>query len=110
MLFGVLLTKSSRQWLLVTLTTAVSIGNSTATVLVGIKDRVNIRMDKEIGADDTLITSVIVGDYTLDHMFMEGRFHCDDYWTVGVDNHAMGHFDSTTYRELERLLVQSAFD
>uniref|UniRef100_A0A915HHC9 Uncharacterized protein n=1 Tax=Romanomermis culicivorax TaxID=13658 RepID=A0A915HHC9_ROMCU len=75
-----------------------------------VKDRVNIGMGVEIGADDTLIVSVIVEDYALDHMFTKCRFHCDDYWTMGLDNGAISDFDFVTYQELERLLDQRAFD
>uniref|UniRef100_A0A915JLU9 Uncharacterized protein n=1 Tax=Romanomermis culicivorax TaxID=13658 RepID=A0A915JLU9_ROMCU len=75
-----------------------------------VQDRVNIGMGEKISANDTLIISVIIENYTLDHMFTEPGFHCNDYWTMGVDNGAIGHFDFTTYRELEQLFVESSFD
>uniref|UniRef100_A0A915KVE0 Uncharacterized protein n=1 Tax=Romanomermis culicivorax TaxID=13658 RepID=A0A915KVE0_ROMCU len=73
-------------------------------------DRMSIRMGEKIGSHDTLIVTIVVENYTLDHMFTEHGFHSKDYWTVGIDNGAIGHFDFTTYRELERLLVECAFD
>uniref|UniRef100_A0A915HTK2 Uncharacterized protein n=1 Tax=Romanomermis culicivorax TaxID=13658 RepID=A0A915HTK2_ROMCU len=73
-------------------------------------DRVDIRVCEKIGADDTLIISVILKDYTLDHMFTKRGFHCNDYWAMSVDNGTIGHFDFTTYPKLERLFVESAFD
>uniref|UniRef100_A0A915JJ87 Uncharacterized protein n=1 Tax=Romanomermis culicivorax TaxID=13658 RepID=A0A915JJ87_ROMCU len=38
-------------------------------------DGVDIRIDEKVGANDTLIVSVIVKDYTFDHMFTECGFH-----------------------------------
>uniref|UniRef100_A0A915L485 Uncharacterized protein n=1 Tax=Romanomermis culicivorax TaxID=13658 RepID=A0A915L485_ROMCU len=71
---------------------------------------VDIWMGEEIGADDTLIISVIIEDYALDHMFTEQGLHCNDYWTMSVDMGAIGHFDFTTDWELEQLFVESTFD
>uniref|UniRef100_A0A915KSI7 Uncharacterized protein n=1 Tax=Romanomermis culicivorax TaxID=13658 RepID=A0A915KSI7_ROMCU len=67
-------------------------------------------MGEKIGADDTLVVSIIVEDYALDHVFAERRFHCNDYWAMSVDDSAIGNFDFSTNWELERLLVQSPFD
>uniref|UniRef100_A0A915KH76 Uncharacterized protein n=1 Tax=Romanomermis culicivorax TaxID=13658 RepID=A0A915KH76_ROMCU len=80
------------------------------TELITLSDRVDIRMGEEISANDTLIISVVIEDYALGHMFTEHGFHCNDYWTMGVDNSPIGHFDFTTDRELERLFVKGAFD
>uniref|UniRef100_A0A915J6Z8 Uncharacterized protein n=1 Tax=Romanomermis culicivorax TaxID=13658 RepID=A0A915J6Z8_ROMCU len=74
------------------------------------QDCVDIRVCQKIGADDTLIVSVVFEDYTRDHMFTKRGFHCNDFWAIGVDNGAVGYFDFTTYRKLERLLVECAFD
>uniref|UniRef100_A0A915I6A8 Uncharacterized protein n=1 Tax=Romanomermis culicivorax TaxID=13658 RepID=A0A915I6A8_ROMCU len=74
-------------------------------VLIAANDGMNIGVGEKISTDDTLIVSVIVKNYTLDHMFTEWGFHCDDYWTVDIDNGAIGHFDFTTYRELEQFLL-----
>uniref|UniRef100_A0A915I353 Uncharacterized protein n=1 Tax=Romanomermis culicivorax TaxID=13658 RepID=A0A915I353_ROMCU len=74
------------------------------------KNGVDIRVGEKIGANDTLIISVIIENYTLDHTFTKGEFHCNDYWTMGLDNGAISHFDFTTDRELEPLPVESAFD
>uniref|UniRef100_A0A915HWV2 Uncharacterized protein n=1 Tax=Romanomermis culicivorax TaxID=13658 RepID=A0A915HWV2_ROMCU len=71
---------------------------------------VNIGMGEKISADDTLIVSIVIENYALDHMFTERGFHCDDDWTMGIDNSAIIHFDFTTDLELERLFVESAFD
>uniref|UniRef100_A0A915ID03 Uncharacterized protein n=1 Tax=Romanomermis culicivorax TaxID=13658 RepID=A0A915ID03_ROMCU len=57
-------------------------------------------MGQEIGADDTLIFSVVIEDYVFDHMFTECGFHCKDYWAMGVDKGAIGHFDFTTDQRL----------
>uniref|UniRef100_A0A915KIN5 Uncharacterized protein n=1 Tax=Romanomermis culicivorax TaxID=13658 RepID=A0A915KIN5_ROMCU len=73
-------------------------------------DRVNIGMGKKISADDTLIVSVIVENYTLDHMFTKHRFHRNDYEAMGIDDGTFGDFDFSTNQELKRLLVESAFD
>uniref|UniRef100_A0A915L8X6 Peptidase S1 domain-containing protein n=1 Tax=Romanomermis culicivorax TaxID=13658 RepID=A0A915L8X6_ROMCU len=70
-------------------------------------DRMDIRMGEEIGAHDTLIVSVIVEDYALDHMSTEHGLHCNGYWTMGVDNGAIGYFEFTTDLELEGLFVES---
>uniref|UniRef100_A0A915I4Z0 Uncharacterized protein n=1 Tax=Romanomermis culicivorax TaxID=13658 RepID=A0A915I4Z0_ROMCU len=67
-------------------------------------------MGKKIGADDTLIITVIIEDYALDHMIAEHRFHPEDHWAVGVENGAVGDFDFATYWELKRLPVECAFD
>uniref|UniRef100_A0A915I2J4 Uncharacterized protein n=1 Tax=Romanomermis culicivorax TaxID=13658 RepID=A0A915I2J4_ROMCU len=75
-----------------------------------VQNRVDIRVCEKVGAHDTLIISVIVGDYTFDHMFTERGFHCNNYWAMGVNNGAVGHFDFTTYWKLEQLLVECAFD
>uniref|UniRef100_A0A915K9I4 Uncharacterized protein n=1 Tax=Romanomermis culicivorax TaxID=13658 RepID=A0A915K9I4_ROMCU len=68
-------------------------------------DRVDIWMGEEIGAHDTLIVSVIMEDYA-----MERGLHCNGYWTMGVDNGAIGYFEFTTDLELERLFVESGVD
>uniref|UniRef100_A0A915IWR2 Uncharacterized protein n=1 Tax=Romanomermis culicivorax TaxID=13658 RepID=A0A915IWR2_ROMCU len=84
-----------------------SMGSAAAA---GIQNCVDIPVCEKIGADDTLIVSVVLEDYTLDHMFTEHGFHCNDYRAMGVYDGAVGHFDFTTYQKLERLLVESAFD
>uniref|UniRef100_A0A915JF08 Uncharacterized protein n=1 Tax=Romanomermis culicivorax TaxID=13658 RepID=A0A915JF08_ROMCU len=73
-------------------------------------DRVNIWMGQKIGVDYTLIVSIIIKNYTLDHMFTECGFHCNNYWTMGLDNGAIGHFDFTANWKLEQLFVESMFD
>uniref|UniRef100_A0A915JUE2 Uncharacterized protein n=1 Tax=Romanomermis culicivorax TaxID=13658 RepID=A0A915JUE2_ROMCU len=75
-----------------------------------VQNCVDIPVCQKIGADDTLIASVIVENYLLDHMFIQSGFHSDYYWAVGIDNGAVGYFYFTTYWELERLLVEGAFD
>uniref|UniRef100_A0A915HUL0 Uncharacterized protein n=1 Tax=Romanomermis culicivorax TaxID=13658 RepID=A0A915HUL0_ROMCU len=52
-------------------------------------DRMNMGVGEKICTDDTLIISVILKDYGLDHMFTKHGFHCDDYWTAGIDNGAI---------------------
>uniref|UniRef100_A0A915L920 Uncharacterized protein n=1 Tax=Romanomermis culicivorax TaxID=13658 RepID=A0A915L920_ROMCU len=86
------------------------IGLASSVTSSGCWDPVNIGMGEKIGADDTLVVSVVVENYALDHMFTERGFHCNNYWTMGVYNGAIGHFDFTTYRELEQLFVKGAFD
>uniref|UniRef100_A0A915J8Y3 Uncharacterized protein n=1 Tax=Romanomermis culicivorax TaxID=13658 RepID=A0A915J8Y3_ROMCU len=73
-------------------------------------DRMDIPMGEKVGANDTLIVSIIVEDYAFDHMFTERRFHCEDYWTMGINNGSISHFDFTTYPKLELLFVESGFD
>uniref|UniRef100_A0A915HK42 Uncharacterized protein n=1 Tax=Romanomermis culicivorax TaxID=13658 RepID=A0A915HK42_ROMCU len=66
-----------------------------------VKFKLILGMGENIGADDTLIISVVIKNYALDHMFTERGSHCNNYWTMGVDNGTMDHFNFTTDRELE---------
>uniref|UniRef100_A0A915J5H2 Uncharacterized protein n=1 Tax=Romanomermis culicivorax TaxID=13658 RepID=A0A915J5H2_ROMCU len=62
-----------------------------------VENCMNVGMLEEMGTDDTLIIIVIVQNYTLDHMFIEYRYHCDNNWAVGINDGAVRGFDFATY-------------
>uniref|UniRef100_A0A915KQZ3 Uncharacterized protein n=1 Tax=Romanomermis culicivorax TaxID=13658 RepID=A0A915KQZ3_ROMCU len=59
----------------------------------------DICVREKIGAHDTLIVSIIIEDYTLDHVFAECRFHCNDYCAMRVNNSAIGEFNFSANRQ-----------
>uniref|UniRef100_A0A915HWF4 Uncharacterized protein n=1 Tax=Romanomermis culicivorax TaxID=13658 RepID=A0A915HWF4_ROMCU len=78
-----------------------SANSVTSSRRAGVQNGLDIRMCEKIDADDTLILSVVVENYALDHMFTERRFHCNNHWTMSVDNSAIGNFDLSTNWELK---------
>uniref|UniRef100_A0A915JP00 Uncharacterized protein n=1 Tax=Romanomermis culicivorax TaxID=13658 RepID=A0A915JP00_ROMCU len=59
-------------------------------------------MGKDLSTDDTLIFIVLIVNYTFDpNMFTESGFHCEDNWTVGINDGAVSDFDFAIYWELK---------
>uniref|UniRef100_A0A915K4B9 Uncharacterized protein n=1 Tax=Romanomermis culicivorax TaxID=13658 RepID=A0A915K4B9_ROMCU len=64
-------------------------------------NRVDMGMCQEVCANDTLVVTVILKNYALDHVFAKSGLHGNYDSTMGVDNSTIGDFDFPAYRELK---------